>query len=203
MCERLSEETKCPKENQFYARDDKNEGTLICNGMLDEAADSVFLRSMPTSVSTRMKARNWRADKFYEFVVKLKPGLIKYRVEFGSKKGDRETVRHTADNLVCGDAYLIQGQSNAVATDWGEGEPTFTSPWIRSFGSMSGNPDGIRLWGDAVYRNRDAEKLADWILGYGVSAPSGRRAADSYLHHQWRRRRNPRRSASTEPRESH
>ena len=33
-----------PEDNQFYARDDKNEGTLVCNGTLDDAADSVFLR---------------------------------------------------------------------------------------------------------------------------------------------------------------
>jgi len=57
----------------------------------------------------------------------------------------------------------LQGQSNAVATDWGEGEPTFRSDWIRSFGSMSGNPEGLRLWGNAVHRSRDEEKLA---IGY-------------------------------------
>ena len=33
-----------PEDHQFYARDDKNEGTLFYNGTLDEAADSVFLR---------------------------------------------------------------------------------------------------------------------------------------------------------------
>ena len=35
-----------PEDNQFYARDDKNEGTLFYNGTLDEAADSVFLQSL-------------------------------------------------------------------------------------------------------------------------------------------------------------
>ena len=33
-----------PEENQFYARDDKNEGTLFYDGTLERAADSVFLR---------------------------------------------------------------------------------------------------------------------------------------------------------------
>jgi hypothetical protein len=32
-----------PEDNQFYARDDKNEGTLYYNGTLEQAVDSVFL----------------------------------------------------------------------------------------------------------------------------------------------------------------
>ncbi|MCU0979121.1 MAG: DUF2341 domain-containing protein, partial [Pirellulaceae bacterium] len=153
-----------PEDHQFYARDDKNEGTLFYNGTLDEAADSVFLRVYADDRLYKSESRMLADDKAYAFAVKLKPGLIKYKAEFGSKTGDRETVRHTAGNLVCGDAYLINGQSNAVATDWGqEDEPTFRSEWIRTFGSMSGNPEPIRQWGDAVYRSRDAEKLQ---IGY-------------------------------------
>lgn len=62
---------------------------------------------------------------------KLRPGLVKYRVEFGTKSGDREAVLHRAGNPVCGDAYLINGQSNAVATDFGKDDPAFRSEWIR------------------------------------------------------------------------
>ena len=46
---------------------------------------------------------------------------------------------HTVNNLVCGDAYLIDGQSNALAVDWGPGEHTDTSAWIRSFGANGGD----------------------------------------------------------------
>ena len=35
-----------PVDDQFYARDDKDEGTLHANGTLDEPADSVFLKSL-------------------------------------------------------------------------------------------------------------------------------------------------------------
>ena len=89
------------------------------------------------------------ADRKYALSAKLKPGLIKYKVEFGAVSAGKETVLHTASNIVCGDAFLIQGQSNAVATDFGKDDPTFRSEWIRTFGSMSGNPKGARLWGDA------------------------------------------------------
>src|SRR5581483_3170232 len=120
-----------PVDGQFYARDDNNEGTLFCNGTLADAADVVFLRVFADDKLFSSMSRNPGADGSYAFAVKLKPGLIKYRVEFGSKAGDTETVLHRAADLVCGDAYLINGQSNAVATDFGKEDAAFRSEWIR------------------------------------------------------------------------
>ena len=173
--ERTPAKDEKPEDNQFYARDDKNEGTLFYNGTLSEPADSVFLKVYAGDKLYKTESRPLSADKAYAFSVRLKPWLIKYKVEFGSKSGGRETVLHTAVNLVCGDAYLINGQSNAVATDFGKEDPTFRSEWIRTFGSMSGSPQGVRLWGNAVHRSRDAEKLQ---IGYwGMEL--GRRLVES------------------------
>jgi len=160
---RIPAKDEKPEENQFYARDDNNEGTLFYNGTLNQAADSVFLKLYGDQRLVETKSIKLTADNSYALSVKLKPGLIKYKVEFGSKTGGRETVLHTVGNLVCGDAYLIQGQSNAVATDFGKEEPAFRSEWIRTFGSMSSNPKGVKLWGNPVHRSRDAEKLQ---IGY-------------------------------------
>jgi hypothetical protein len=74
-------------------------------------------------------------------------------------------VLHTVTNLVCGDAYLIDGQSNAEATDVGKDDPPYAGDWIRSYGSMAGHPEGarLRLWGNAVCRDRNGGKLQ---IGY-------------------------------------
>ncbi len=152
-----------PEEGQFYARDDKNEGALFYNGTVAEAADSVFLKLYADDKLVHTATQKLIDDKTYALTAKLKPGLIKYRVEFGSRVGGRETVLHRVGNLVCGDAYLINGQSNAVATDFGKDDPAFRSEWIRTFGSMSGSPKGVAIWGNAVHRSRDAEKLQ---IGY-------------------------------------
>ena len=148
-----------PEENQFYARDDTNEGTLYYNGTLAEAAETVFLKLYADDKLVSTTEQKPNEDKAYALTVKLKPGLIRYKVEFGSRTGNRENVLRTVSNLVCGDAYLINGQSNAVATDFGKDDPTFKSDWIRTYGSMSGNPKGATLWGNAVHRSRDGEKL--------------------------------------------
>jgi hypothetical protein len=154
-----------PEDNQFFARDDRNEGTLYCNGTLDQAADSVFLRLYADDQLVKTESRKLSADRAYSLSAKLKPGLIKYRAELGFRRGNQEILLHSATNLVCGDAYLIDGQSNALATDTGEKSPPDTSDWIRTFGTTAGDPQGarLRLWGNAVWKDPHGERLQ---LGY-------------------------------------
>jgi hypothetical protein len=154
-----------PVDNQFYARDDTNDGTLYYNGTLSNAADAVFLKLYADDKLIKTERQTLKADKSYAFSIKLKAGLIKYKVEFGTKTGGAETVINTVSNLVCGDAYLIDGQSNALATDTGEKSPPETSEWIRSYG----RPDGERkrprqnLWCYPVWKAEKGEKAE---LGY-------------------------------------
>lgn len=131
-----------PEEGQFYARDDRNQGTLHYNGTLDRPADSVFLKVFADDQPYHVETRPLTADRQYALTAKLKPGLVKYRVEFGSISSGQEQVLARVGGLVCGDAYLIDGQSNALATDTREDAPRETSEWIRSYGGPAGRGDG-------------------------------------------------------------
>ena len=162
---RTPEKDEKPQDNQFYARDDKNEGTLVYNGTLGDPADSVFLKVSADGQPFKEESHPLTAEKTYAFSVKLKPGLIKYSVQFGSRTDGHETVLNTVTNLVCGDAYLVDGQSNAVANDYGHAVNPYVSDWLRSFGSMAGDPAAARLklWGNAVSFDNHGEKLQ---IGY-------------------------------------
>ena len=148
-----------PVDNQFYARDDKNEGTLFYNGTLTEAGDAVFLKVYADDKLIKTESQKPGADKTYAFSVRLKPGLIKYKVEFGTRTGSVEKILHTVTNLVCGDAYLIQGQSNALATDTHEKSPPETSDWIRSYGSPPTKPNDTlsNRWCNPVWKAQQGE----------------------------------------------
>ncbi|MBC8278459.1 MAG: hypothetical protein H8E46_09520 [FCB group bacterium] len=53
-----------------------------------------------------------------------------------------------ADGVVCGDVFIIQGQSNAEAY----GDYPYRDQWVRTFGTASFNPDSCRadtVWGIA------------------------------------------------------
>ena len=150
-----------PEEGQFYGRDDKNEGTLFYNGILTKAVDSVFIKVYADGKLYKEESTKLAADKSYGFAIKLKAGLIKYKVEFGTNVGDKQTILKTVGNLVCGDVYLINGQSNAVAAAWGDKEFPETNEWIRSFGSAGEDPTVVR-WGPAI-RRAQGDRLA---VGY-------------------------------------
>lgn len=164
--QRVPDKDEKPVDNQFYARDDKNEGSLFYNGTLSETADSVFLKLYADDKVIKTETQKPTADKGYAFTLKLKPGLIVYKVEFGTKDGGGEKILNTVNNLVCGDAYLIEGQSNALATDTREQSPPVTNNWIRSYGSTSWGgekPEWKQCgWGNAVWKKSDDK----WVLGW-------------------------------------
>ena len=149
-----------PEDGQFYARDADNEGRLYYNGILDTAADSVFLKVYADAKPYQAETLRLAADQSYAFSVRLKPGLIKYRVEFGSIMNGKVTLRHTVSDIVCGDAYLIDGQSNALATDTDEKSPPESDEWIRSYGLTPPESKGIpgNLWCRPVWKAEHGEK---------------------------------------------
>jgi hypothetical protein len=119
-------------------------------------------------------------DLSYALTASLKPGFIKYRVEFGTRISSKETVLDQVGNLLCGDAFLIEGQSNAEALDLREErqKPRETNEWIRTFGGPKNGEDGVAwvtsyeektrqaggkrpsLWCDAVWAQQPPEHTA-------------------------------------------
>ncbi len=144
-----------PVDHQFYARNDNNQGTLHYRGTLKEPSDSVFLRLYAGDKLIDTQRQTINVNNKYALSTKLKAGLIAYRTEFGIQRGGVETVLDKASDLVCGDVFIIQGQSNAEAwTDKRIVHP-YQSHWLRSFGTPSTNKDRARdaVWGNALSFN--------------------------------------------------
>jgi hypothetical protein len=161
---RVPEVDEKPVDNQFFARDDSGLGTLFYNGKLEQPADAVFLKLYAEDKLIHTESLPPTEGRGYGLSMKLKPGLIHYKVEFGVKNAGVETVERTVSNLVCGDAYIIAGQSNAVADVKDNPE---TSEWIRSFGNMSGGAG--KGWANAVRGSvsGDLGRIGYW--GYDVA----------------------------------
>lgn len=166
-------ESEQPEDDQFIPRDGtkgKRTGTLVYKGTLASAADSVFLRVYANETLKATETGKVRADRTYSLSVPIAAGLIRYRTEFGTRTGDREEILHSAKNIVCGDVYVIQGQSNAVATDFGKGDPPEASDWVRTFGATDGSPQGsrLKLWGNAQARGPGGKsEVGYWGLELG------------------------------------
>ena len=203
--QRIPEKDEKPEDGQFYARDDKGLGTLYYNGTLTDAADSVFLKLYANDTLIKTETAKPAADKSYALSTQLKPGLIQYKVEFGTKAGGKETVLQTVNDLVCGDAYIIDGQSNALATDTAEQSAPETNQWIRSYGRPSEDKTAaaVNLWCYPVWKAQKGEKaeLGWWgmelakrlvesqkVPVFILNAAAGGTRIDQHLPHPTNRR---------------
>ncbi|MCF7733782.1 MAG: DUF2341 domain-containing protein, partial [Akkermansiaceae bacterium] len=151
--------TEKPVTKQFYARDpNTGNGTIHYNGT-GAGTTPVFLKvyAKPESGSETLYGeihRQTPVGGVYAFAVPIAAGKVTYRVEFGTTTGGNDTVSNTVTDLICGDAYLIDGQSNALATDNAAPNDSTTNPWIRTYG-LSGT------WGYAISKGSEMQ-LGVW-----------------------------------------
>lgn len=152
---RIPTDDEMPVDHQFYARDDRGLGTLHCRGTLAEPADSVFLRLYRGDTLVVAERKKVGDNLKYTLSTALEPGLVAYRSEFGVVNAGVEKILERAEDLVCGDVFVIQGQSNAEAWTDDRVVHPYRSPWLRSFGTPTTNPDRARdvVWGNALSFN--------------------------------------------------
>lgn len=157
------EQDERPVDGQFFPRGGDGLGHLHYEGQYRGHMDAVWVRLYRDEELVTTATCELDEQRRYAFDLPLEPGLHRYRTEFGAG-GE---VRHVASDLVCGDVFLIVGQSNSVATDFGEGEPPPTSAWIRTFGWNNSNPRLARteVWAPARARGAGGEsEVGYWGL---------------------------------------
>lgn len=157
-----------PVNNQFYARDDHDSCSIYYKGTLATAPDSVYMKIYAGTNLYKRVAQTLVAGA-YSFAPKIGPGLVEYKIEFGSKTGSTETLLNTVTNALCGDAYIIEGQSNADGTTVESAPANFappTSEWIRTYGNAGGNEPGS-TWANAVWKaNGGIAQVGYWPLEF-------------------------------------
>jgi hypothetical protein len=141
--------------NQLIARDPStNMGTIFYNGT-GAGTTPVYLKvfATPNAGSEAQYGETLRQPPVagaYAFTMPIAAGKVTYRVEFGTTTGGNDTMTGTATNLVCGDAYIIDGQSNALALDNTAPNDTSTDPWVRTYGASGG-------WGYAISKGTEMQ----------------------------------------------
>jgi hypothetical protein len=148
-----------PVDSQFFARDDKNACAIQFQGSLGGSPDSVYAKVFTGGGSTLLKREAQKASSgAYGFTTTLNSGLVDYSIEFGSKTGTAETPLNTAKGLLCGDAFVISGQSNSCSTIFDDDDNPGTSKWIRTYGTTTvfGRSDPDTGWFTATHREKGA-----------------------------------------------
>jgi hypothetical protein len=136
-----------PVTNQFFARNPfTNLGTIHYRGTQSGTPDDVFLKVYRTpsggSESLYTTLRQPLAGEAYDFTATIEAGLFTYRVVYGNRTSGVDTDVATVNNILCGDAFIIEGQSNAQATanDDSAANPQVNTsdPWVRTYDASLG-----------------------------------------------------------------
>ena len=137
---------RLPADNQLYPRGADNTAEIAVRGSVVAGRYSdVRLRVVADGerlLERRAAIGSGLGRSEFAFSVDLPAGLVSYRFVVELFDGRDWRVAARSENVTVGDVYLVQGQSNAVATDYHfEGLANQNQRnWIRSFGSASTFP---------------------------------------------------------------
>ena len=139
-----------PVDKQFFARDPGTGlGTIYYCGTQAGATD-VYLNVYTTDTGADVLYATYHqtlAGGAYSFAVPISAGKVTYKVTYGTTTGGVDSAPlATVSDLVCGDAFVIEGQSNAVALQNTALEDNTTNKWIRTYSLSAG-------WGYAVKKS--------------------------------------------------
>lgn len=157
--------TSYPVNQQLYPRDiQTNLASIPVAGTIDQSSGYSELRLKKYRngilINTKIIPLSFTGGKA-EFTVQenLVAELVNYRFDLMGFNGTAETLIRSAANVVAGDIYLIQGQSNAAANwrvyeSWNDANSSENSP----------NRNFVRVWGGG---SSTAGYTKEWFIANG------------------------------------
>ncbi|MBL7768375.1 MAG: T9SS type A sorting domain-containing protein [Flavipsychrobacter sp.] len=153
--------TRFPSDNQLYPRNiSTNRAAVTVSGTVSQTSNYRQMRlyvyrdgNWINSYTVNLSYSNGRAS--YNFSVEIPAERNNYRFSlYGATRWSENHIR-TANNVVAGDAYIIQGQSNAVANLRGSGNTANNADdpsnapfrnFVRVYGSGSTTMSYTKSW---------------------------------------------------------
>lgn len=145
--------TKFPKNNQLIPRNPaSNIGTytIVGNVMRSANINTIQVKVWRDSVLDRIYTLNVpsNVDKFpFSIPVSIKAELKNYRIELAGLKNEQEIALAKAENVVSGDVFIINGQSNCIGNTETEDYDKFLRSYTDQFGWNDINYTAPSRWG--------------------------------------------------------
>jgi Carbohydrate esterase, sialic acid-specific acetylesterase len=127
-----------PSRLQLYPRNSDDSSTVVISGKVTapQYTDIIFTSSkngvLTDSIVVPLSFQNSQASFNKDYRIKAEKSLHNFRVYLLQGANSLQILR--ADSVVCGDVFLINGQSNATANATVSGTD-LPYVWVRSFGN--------------------------------------------------------------------
>jgi len=157
---------QAPETNQLYARNEKDSANVSVRG---KVLDKEFKGKLTLKVFKDGNIYDTQeyavSNQYFNITTRIDAGLHQFRFELYLNKNGNEALCFSADHVVCGDAYIITGQSNSHASS---SKATFSSPYCRSFGVKTGYKTYTAAhkkvrWGSATGNGPDLKGIGAWF----------------------------------------
>lgn len=159
--------TDIPTRYQFFPRGEKNSAAIrIAGASFNKRYDSVFVDiTQNGDFSERLSApllyTNDTAD--FELSAVIYAALVEYNLSVYVHSPAGDSLIAFRDSIVCGDVYIIDGQSNTVWT--GNVGNLYSNEYCRTFGVTASTNPADTLWANSVaVLSATAPNVGSWGL---------------------------------------
>jgi PKD repeat protein len=157
-----------PRNGALLPRDvATNQATIAVSGTIDSPGwEEVVVRVTGEGAETERSAPV--CEGAFSIDVPLVAELVAHDLAVVARTGDREEPLGAATDLVAGDVFLVQGQSNAVANQYSGSANGDRTAFLRSFGSRT--EDAVASVGDDAWHRADGDAgdgpgaIGQWAL---------------------------------------
>tara|TARA_R110002012_G_scaffold216372_4_gene387486 strand:- start:17801 stop:19333 length:1533 start_codon:yes stop_codon:yes gene_type:complete len=165
---------EAPEDYQLYARNQQDSALVRFEGKVKKGVDLTGLSLKVYKDDVLYEQKEIAIiDQAFSATSRIYAGLHQFRFELFTKKNNQDSLYLVADNVVCGDAYIITGQSNSHPSST---LSTYSSRFARSFGVKTGYEPYIEedknvRWGNATGNCPGLDKeVGGWFIKnpYGV-----------------------------------
>lgn len=170
--------TALPQFRQLFPRDPKTSAAVapVAGEVIAAGYDAAILRVYREGALLQTLTQTLTysgALAPFAFSPAIPAELANYDLELSLKSGAQERYVQRARNLVAGDAYIVQGQSNAAAAQISGDANDNRSEFVRSFGSASAATSGIPTANDWTWYLANGNtanangSVGQWALRFG------------------------------------
>lgn len=167
--------TEAPENYQLYARDKADSATVWVRGQLKKETSFVAAKLRVYKDGELFSSQDCPLnDRWFKASSRIDAGLHEFRFELLLSNAEKDSSVLVADSVVCGDAFIITGQSNSHASSI---YSKYSSQWCRSFGVKTGyetyNDDDKKVrWGRATGNLEGLTRGGGWFVKnkFGVGA---------------------------------
>ncbi len=164
---------QAPEFYQLYARNDKDSANVTFKG---KVVDKEYKGKLTLKVYKDGEAYDTQnylvEDQSFNLTSRVHAGMHQFKFELFINKNGKDKLLFAADSVVCGDAYIITGQSNSHASS---SKATYSNPYCRSFGVKTGyatytdEHKKVR-WGRATGNGPELDGIGAWFkeIDHGV-----------------------------------